>query len=104
MNATGLTADKDHSHKPPIERQGVFNGIYYCVMRTNIGLKRIFYNAHSFGSRSSGKWICAVPGCNARLFVGENYESFVMKGNHNHGGLMAIIKLMKKKTGKFFWR
>ncbi|XP_053685574.1 uncharacterized protein LOC128735107 [Sabethes cyaneus] len=95
MNEQGLNNEKNHSHDPPIERQGVFNGIYYCVMSTNIGLKRIFYNAHSFGSRSSGKWLCAVPGCNARLFVGENYESFVMKGKHGHEGFSAIIKPVK---------
>ncbi|XP_055534901.1 uncharacterized protein LOC129724219 isoform X2 [Wyeomyia smithii] len=98
MSDSDMTFEKKHSHEPPIERQGVFNGIYYCVMTTNIGLKRIFYNGHNFGSRSSGKWICAVPGCSERLFVGENYEWFVMKGRHDHGGFGAIIKPLKKEA------
>ncbi|XP_058826763.1 uncharacterized protein LOC131686786 [Topomyia yanbarensis] len=94
----GVIAVKEHPHEAPIERQGVLNGIYYCVMATNIGLKRIFYNAHSFGSRSSGKWICAVPNCHARLLVGENYESFKMKGTHIHGGFGAIIQPLYKEA------
>ncbi|XP_058460695.1 uncharacterized protein LOC131436170 [Malaya genurostris] len=93
---TGEIVVKDHPHEAPIERHGVLNGIYYCVMSSNIGLKRVFYNAHCFGNRSTGKWICAVPGCHARLHVGENYESFVMKGTHAHGSFGAIIKPLHK--------
>ncbi|XP_062564722.1 uncharacterized protein LOC134227336 [Armigeres subalbatus] len=96
MDSDEKVSSVEHNHEPLAS--GIFNKLFYSVVRANTKCLKLCFNGHCYGSRDSNHWVCTTTNCYAKLFVGNDFQSFAEKGQHKHDGFSVVVKPITKKA------